>query len=404
MSGQINNFSYRLRRKWREHKALDPSGKSFIRYAFRFVFYKILFFPDRFYSRGVERYSKDTLNISVYVSGGLGDCIVVVRLLKQLSDLYPACRFHVFYKTPKVFSWVSQLVPAVESVESAELYDFFSRRLADCALRVNTFAKFDETRINVRKIKRLAPGLLNQLNASRRWEGINRVFVDNHPTLDGAYARNAVALGWSRHDALSRQLDLPPCELALELPCSDAKREEVNARFKRYVTVNTGFDKFFVMSTNTATKCYPDEYWSGLVRLLKETYPDLGVIQVGNGCSYNIPEVDLNLSGKTSLEECTGLLKGSALHLDIEGGLVHVCACFGTRCAVLFGPTSLNYFGYPGNINLRDNGCTECWWSTERWMECCPKNYPENLCMKRLTPERVLEAIRSHLEGTEKDA
>ena len=398
MSERIDKLTYRIRRKWREHKEKDPSGKSFIRYVFRFLFYKILFFPHRFYSKGLETCSPDTVNIAVYLSGGLGDCVVGMRLLQQLSTLYPACRFHLFYKTPAVLSWVSEAVPAVESVESAELYDYFSRRLADCAIRLNTFVKFDLTRINLRKIKRLAPGFAERISISRQWEGMNRVFIDHHPTLDGAYARNAVALGWQRQDALSRQLGLPPCDLTLALPCSDTKREEVAARFKRYVTVNTGFDRFFIMSTDTATKCYPDEYWSGLVRLLKENMPDLGVIQVGNGCSFHIPEVDLDLSGKTSLAECAGLLKGSLLHIDIEGGLVHVCASLGTRCAVLFGPTPPAYFGYPDNINLRDESCSECWWATERWMECCPKNHPENICMKRLTPERVFAAVRAHLQ------
>jgi ADP-heptose:LPS heptosyltransferase len=48
------------------------------------------------------------------------------------------------------------------------------------------------------------------------------------------------------------------------------------------------------------------------------------------------------------------------MHIDDEGGLVHMATALGTKCAVLFGPTPVGIFGYEQNINICADTCKEC--------------------------------------------
>ena len=121
--------------------------------------------------------------------------------------------------------------------------------------------------------------------------------------------------------------------------------------------------------------------------------PDVKIVQVGSKTSVPIAGVDVNLVEATTLPQAAALLRDALLHVDIEGGLVHVAASVGTRSLVLFGPTSLGYFGYPDNVNLFSGFCGNCWGVTERWMEICPRGYGSPRCLEKLDPARVLEAV-----------
>ena len=98
-------------------------------------------------------------------------------------------------------------------------------------------------------------------------------------------------------------------------------------------------------------------------------------VQIGTVTSEPIAECDLILLNQTSLDEVAGLLGQASLHLDNEGGLVHLAACLGTRSAVVFGPTPSDYFGYPANINIEPPVCGGCWFMTRTWMDACAKGY-----------------------------
>ena len=62
-----------------------------------------------------------------------------------------------------------------------------------------------------------------------------------------------------------------------------------------------------------------------------------------------------------SLELVKYVLKGSLLHIDCDSGLVHLATQLGTKCVVLFGQTSVWYFGYEQNINIVSKVCNSCY-------------------------------------------
>src|SRR5262249_55033308 len=135
-----------------------------------------------------------------------------------------------------------------------------------------------------------------------------------------------------------------------------------------YVTVHDGFDNSLRLAPGSATKCWPLEHWSELVRRLKQALPHLRIIQLGGRNSRSIPGVDLNLVQRTSLSQVPWILKHARLHIDGDSGLVHMARALHTRSLVLFGPTNRDYFGYDQNINLASSACANCWWSTPTWM------------------------------------
>jgi ADP-heptose:LPS heptosyltransferase len=107
--------------------------------------------------------------------------------------------------------------------------------------------------------------------------------------------------------------------------------------------------------------------------------------------------VNLNLIKRTSLQQAAGLIKAALMHIDNEGGLVHLARCLGVESAVVFGPTPSNYFGYPGNVNIDPAFCGGCWWSTETWMDRCPRGFEAARCMTEQPPDSVAAAIDRHL-------
>src|SRR5262249_40626278 len=133
----------------------------------------------------------------------------------------------------------------------------------------------------------------------------------------------------------------------IELATSDEVVARHGLRSGEYITVHNGFDPAFVVTSRSATKCY--SRFDAVIRLLKARHPELVIVQLGVSSSTPIAGTDLNLINQTTIQEAAGLLKHSRLHVDGEGGLVHIARAFGVRSCVLFGPTPRGYFGYSDN-------------------------------------------------------
>lgn len=389
----------RLKLKWREHLENDPSGFSFFCYCLKYCVIKVFRSLKDFYY--IRNYTVDRAKVAVAVrmTGGLGDTIIHRRFLDKIAELCPNSDFFVFCAVAKQGRWVFGNAPYVKAVSPLEMFPGFQRRYADIVLHLNTFAFFDEQHCNFGKIQSLDPFLLEMFSSAREKRKEWDQFIDSHPSLDGAFARQAVVQGFNRYNFIPHLLGIPVPEFALDLSVDMEMADKLEKEFGSYITINTGFDSYFIIAGRTATKCYPQEYWERLAGLLKTKYPELKIVQIGNKTGKHISSVDSDLAGKTTLSECTGILKKSRLHIDIEGGLVHICASIGTPCVTLFGPTSVEYFGYPQNIKLRDDSCPDCWWSTQNWMECCPRKYPRPECMYKLTPEKVIDSVSSIFDG-----
>ena len=129
----------------------------------------------------------------------------------------------------------------------------------------------------------------------------------------------------------------------------------------------------------SSTKNISMQQWRKIVSLIRREGVD--VIQLGIVEEEKIEGVTHYLNGQTSLEETGLLIKHGLCHIDTEGGLVHLANAVHTRCVVLFGPTPVEFFGYPQNINLEPSGCKACWFVTQNWLIECPRHTSGPECM-----------------------
>lgn len=175
--------------------------------------------------------------------------------------------------------------------------------------------------------------------------------------------------------------------------------KKFNLKNTKYITINRCVGE--INSFWNSNKMWPLEYYNNLVQMLKINYSDYKIIQVGHSLERSpiISNTDDCLVGKTTFEEAKVILKNSTLHIDGEGGLVHLRhALRGGKSVVLFGPTSPEFYGYPENINIKTNACAHwCDWIIEDWQTHC-LNRNKHICMNSLTSDMVFNEIKKALE------
>jgi hypothetical protein len=339
--------------------------------------------------RSQPRPPGSALSVMVVVSGGLGDLVIIGRFLRDLAATVEPFAFDVFTATPDLASWVFAGIPGFGGAYLDVMQDV-SGSSYDIRLFLNQLAIVHYESVQWRQLKKAKRFLevVMEMGKVRR-QGLEP-YVQYHPRMDNGLARLAVYRGRSRRDFLHYMAGLEYGGDRLNIEADDTIIERLRLVGKPYITVHNGFDTNFVISGQRATKCYP--HFADAVSRIKAARPDLTIIQIGTVTSDAVESVDLNLIGKTNLKEVAGLLKKSILHLDNEGGLVHLSASYGGRCLVVFGPTPSDYFGYPDNINVDPVTCGGCWWIDELWMNRCIRGHENPACVYDQPPERVATA------------
>ncbi len=161
-----------------------------------------------------------------------------------------------------------------------------------------------------------------------------------------------------------------------------------------YITINRGADS--MGKSGMQTKVWPKEYYDCFVKLFKERFPQIKVVQLGITGNDRIHDVDI-VAFDESIETVKWLLHDSLLHIDCEGGLVHLATQLDTKCIVLFGPTPLHMYGYEQNINLQAGKCHNCMGTHENWAFECFRGLTKPECMYSLKPELVMRAAEDFL-------
>ncbi len=149
-------------------------------------------------------------------------------------------------------------------------------------------------------------------------------------------------------------------------------------------------------ATHGEAKCWPDEHWATLARLLE---PEVGALAVV-GLTDTRPTADRiaksaaihDLSGRTSLDELIGVLAQADVVVSTDSGPGHLARALGRRVVMLHGPTDIAIHG-PGDPNSRalrvDLPCGPCY-NFDRPAEC---RFGDVLCMHWLEPQRVRDAV-----------
>jgi hypothetical protein len=327
--------------------------------------------------------------LALVFTGGLGDLLVIARFVRDLYGAAGPFRFDLYCPTPHIAAWAMRRLPGFHAAYHDILFEHLAGEY-DAALRVSQFVVAHRDLVRTDSL-RPHPALAEVVETVERYRPRIETYISHHPWMDNSLARAAVGEGQTRRTYLHHIAGLRYGGDMLRVPYDRTAVARFGLAPRQYVTVHNGFDSGFPISGRRATKCYP--HFGGVVARLKAALPHLTFVQVGSATSEPIAECDLSLVQRTSLDEVAGLLRQALLHLDNEGGLVHLARCLDTRSAVVFGPTPSDYFGYPGNINIDPPVCGDCWWLARTWMDRCVKGYPAPRCLAEQDPETVAERV-----------
>jgi ADP-heptose:LPS heptosyltransferase len=177
-------------------------------------------------------------------------------------------------------------------------------------------------------------------------------------------------------------------DLALTINYKQKPLEKFNIdNSLKYITIQYGFGGD---GKNDDLKCWDTKNWEKLIKILKNKFDNISIIQVGFS-HYKLQNVDINVAKKTSYNELCSILKNSLLHIDIDGACSHIAWALRTKSIILFGPTDAKYSMYPENINIMSSICGGCW---HRFGKCVIGEEKPSLCMNSIKPEFVAESCR----------
>ena len=355
----------------------------------------LLKLEEKYQDPKVEKSAKsqsddNTLRLAFYNGGGLGDSIIDVAFIQNLRKILPPSRIVDYYaKAGKTF----EKCPFLNNIYTD--YKKLDRTKYDVILGNHRFWIVNQ--IKEDKVKRLAPKLyefcMNQLDLRNN---ILRNTNDNN----NLYGQYALLFGKNRWE----QLDLKEItgfnrHSPFYMPLSPeyfSILKRYNLEPKQYVTINRGVDSCF---DENCPKLWPLDHYKKFVRLLKEKYPHLTIVQIGANTKFGKIDADINLLGKTDIEETKILLKYALIHIDVEGGLVQLNHILHGKSCVIFGPTEKYDFAYEENINIKSNGCPHsCHWITPDWQKKCLRGFSPAPCMSETTPEIVLSAVSDYID------
>ena len=348
------------------------------------------FFVYQVADTNIEKYLKlsDVFCMAVENRGGVGDVILDSLFLKELRRILPKEAILHYYTKPY---HVMDDMPFV--TQCLELKDKKSPKQYDLYLDMRRLPLI--VHMNEERVKKEVP-LLYQFCRKYK-ELLEKDFLNSIQC--GLYMNYARFMGKIRLDEINlfglfaigrnarRYMYIK--ESAIDFFESGALHG------KKYITVNRAVD---ASETDKHPKLWPLEYYNELLARIKKEFPEILIVQIGGKASVELENVDVSLVGKTTLEEVKPILKYGLLHIDIEGGLVHLNSFLYGKSLVLFGPTDEGYYGYPENINLAvHEPCTNgCEGMTEFWAKkCLLADSP--LCMRALKPEYVFEKVRAQL-------
>lgn len=145
-------------------------------------------------------------------------------------------------------------------------------------------------------------------------------------------------------------------------------------------------------------KRWPVNYFSELVRLLTEKFPETRFAILGSGDDKPLgeiiasaaPERGLNLCGKTSLPEMIEWVRLCDLMITNDTGPMHIAAALGKPLVALFGPTEPRRTGPYGqleNVLRIELPCSPCLKSHCNYLK-------PNECLKAIFPATVFHRVQ----------
>lgn len=375
-SGKINRIILR----YLELLNIYPFGKVHI-YIFERVIDK-LFKRIKTTKKPAIKYSGKII-YSTYITGGVGDAIVIARLIRDIQLYFNnEFEFDVYFHSPNMIGHFFENIKGFREIFSDNIYEH-TRYLYAFSLNSNTFINLnieviDSTfkLISFPKILKL----YSNIELFKKRENLKK-FIDFHPLLDGAFSDIHSKFERVRYSFMHEMVGIPYSGHILNINKNSEVLDKYQLSGVKYITIHDGWDENFKFISSRPTKSIPIITWKLIIKEIKKKFPENLIVQIGGPKGELIDGVDICLKNKTPFGDAISILGFSQMHFDSESGLVHLAAALGVKSMVFFGPTNSKWFSYPENINIQPFECGNCWWSTDSWMNSCPLGHAEPLCI-----------------------
>lgn len=341
--------------------------------------------------------NKDGILIAFHVDGGLGDHLIAAQFIYDLRRETVPFIFDVYSRRVELNEWLYRRIDGFRHAFLPKANYKYFRKEYCFELNLHSCPSVRrKVKLKSEKLTdfRLLSKVVSRIDAG---SSVFRRFVDNRPHFDGYFGQQVALLGYKRHDFGHYLAGISYTGEPLPIEVDNAWLNKLSLTPKCYITLSNGYDDAIKSGERgLITKVFPR--YDELVAKLRCVAPDdISFVQVGAANSTPISGVDHYLANQTTLQEVAGLIGNSLIHIDNEGGLVHLAHHLGTRSAVIFGPTQVEYFGYKDNINFAPSECGGCWWMRDDWMQVCVRGDSSPRCMVSHDISAIAEKIAENI-------
>ncbi|SEK21766.1 hypothetical protein SAMN02910377_00346 [Pseudobutyrivibrio ruminis] len=332
------------------------------------------------------------LHLAFYPSGGLGDYIISKVILEEVLRI-TKCEVTIF--ADKLEFAKSIYGDVSEDFRLWYEYDIDAHKY-DLALWVEHFVHVDSYKKS--RVRDFSVELASKIEyILQHWDELY-VDIEKQCWRERIQFERCRTLGLDRWTELRMNQAFKVERKNVCIPLDATYEDKWKKRFygTKYITINYGADA--MVANRSQLKLWTVENYEAFIKLMKDNYPNIEVVQLGTHDAKKLEGVDNYVLGK-SLELTKFILKNSLCHIDCEGGLVHLATQLGTKCIVLFGPTPVHMYGYEQNINIVSPFCNNCMGLHELWAYDCYRKYDGNKCMESIIPEEVFREIKKVIKN-----
>ena len=340
------------------------------------------------------------ISIAVYLGAGFGDAVIGKKVIDTMVEEAGECCLVDIYVRDVTYTFVrglfsiSKFVKNVYKATPRKYGKLCSRYdLAFTPLYIFSLDHFDENALRDKQ-PRFAE-LISRLAALVKESGLsNSHLLDNGILFARAQRRKCNAYTVHSFGGL-----LPIVDTKVYVPLMEEFEETYRALVeegKTFITVNYGWGANAHGEEVVPAKIWPLKHYEQLISMIKSKYPTLQIIQIGRGNSPRLKLTDCFLQD-IHIEVIKYVLRDALLHIDSEGGMVHLATQLGTKCLVAFGPTPIFFFGYDNNINVLSGKCSNCFYLDADFTKCI-RGMKEPECMYSLLPEMMFKKFEEYMK------
>lgn len=345
-------------------------------------------------SDGTASETSYTQGILCYMAGGMGDVIVAKKAMELLIEMDDALSIDIICSFDKAFmEFLYRDTPQVKVIRQGLKAQYQEKmQWYQAAIFFNGTSW---TRIDYLHRPTNLPINVFRILEDMKKRGETEDYFERIPSY--VFYQRSI---FKNENCYQHICDgLPYRDWHIQIPQTPQGKKDFRAmKLGRYLTINYG--NVTLETQKKISKSWPLDRFVQLISLLHEAYPDIEIVQVGAADAIRLDGADCYALGHPFDVLCE-IMRHSILHIDIEGGLVHLASQLGTKCAVLFGQTQVEFFGYPQNINIMSqegrscHGCCHLY----RDFQHCARDLKEPECMYSITPEMVMGHITQYLNN-----